>query len=152
MEFLQGTIDMLILRTLLQGELHGYGIAQFIRQTSRETLLLEAGSLYPALQRLELQKLITAKWQTSDTGRRARFYKLTNAGRQRLAASMSRWEEFVNSIGLVLHPAEGNEMNAVADEVKVCCCLGSGVGESRCWMRRCSRIWRWRKRKHGAAD
>jgi PadR family transcriptional regulator PadR len=104
MEFLQGTLDMLILRTLLLGELHGYGIAQFVRQTSRETLLIEAGSLYPALQRLELQKLITAKWRISDTGRRARYYTLTTEGRQKLAASMSRWEEFVNAIGLVLHP------------------------------------------------
>lgn len=105
MEFLQGTLEMLILRTLLFGELHGYGIAQFIRQTSQEALLVEAGSLYPALQRLELQKLITAKWQTSETGRRARFYKLTAAGRQRLTAVISRWEEFVGAIGMVLHPA-----------------------------------------------
>jgi transcriptional regulator len=105
MEFLQGTLDMLILRTLLLGELHGYGIAQFIRQTSQEALLIEAGSLYPALQRLELQKLITAKWRVSDTGRRARFYTLTSEGRQRLSASMSRWEEFVNAIGMILHPA-----------------------------------------------
>lgn len=97
---------MLVLRTLLLGELHGYGIAQFIRQASNRALLIEAGSLYPALQRLELQGVINAEWKSSDTGRRARFYKLTSAGRKRLSASISRWEEFVAAIGLVLHPKE----------------------------------------------
>lgn len=106
LEFLQGTLDMLILRTLLFGELHGYGIAQFIRHTSQEALLIEAGSLYPALQRLELQKLITAKWEVSETGRRARFYKLTAAGRHKLASTINRWEEFVTAIGRVLHPPQ----------------------------------------------
>ena len=109
LEFLQGTLDMLILKTLLFGELHGYGIAQFIRQTSKEALLIEAGSLYPALQRLELQRLIIAKWEISETGRRARFYKLSATGRQRLASTMSRWEDFVKAIGLVLHPAQSPE-------------------------------------------
>jgi PadR family transcriptional regulator, regulatory protein PadR len=106
LEFLQGTLEMLILKTLLMGELHGYGIAQSIRQLSNQALLIEAGSLYPALQRLELQGLIKATWKNSDTGRRARFYKLTSAGRQKLFASMSRWEEFVAAIGSVLHPKE----------------------------------------------
>jgi PadR family transcriptional regulator PadR len=109
LEFLQGTLDMLILRTLLFGELHGYGIAQSIRLASQDALLIEAGSLYPALQRLELQKLITAKWQISETGRRARFYKLTAAGRNKLVSTMSRWEDFVTAIGRVLHPAESPE-------------------------------------------
>jgi PadR family transcriptional regulator PadR len=77
-----------------------------IRQSSADALLIEAGSLYPALQRLELQKLISAKWQISETGRRARFYKLTLSGRRKLIASMSRWEQFVSAIGMVLHPAE----------------------------------------------
>jgi PadR family transcriptional regulator, regulatory protein PadR len=104
LEFLQGTLEMLLLKTLLAGELHGYGIAQSIRQASNEALLIEAGSLYPALQRLELQGLIKAEWTRSDTGRQARFYKLTSAGRKRLSASVSRWEEFVAAIGLVLHP------------------------------------------------
>ncbi len=105
LEFLQGTLDMIILRTLVFGELHGYGLTQAIRQAS-EALLIEAGSLYPALQRLELQKLISAKWKTSETGRRARFYTLTAEGKKKLALSMSRWEEFVSAIGLVLHPKE----------------------------------------------
>jgi PadR family transcriptional regulator, regulatory protein PadR len=104
LEFLQGTLEMVVLKTLLLGELHGYGIAQSIRQASNQALLIEAGSLYPALQRLELQGLIKAEWKSSDTGRRARFYKLTPAGRQKLSASISRWEEFVAAIGLVLHP------------------------------------------------
>jgi transcriptional regulator len=95
---------MLVLKTLLLGELHGYGIAQSVRQASNEALLIEAGSLYPALQRLELQGWIKADWKSSDTGRRARFYKLTPAGRKKLSATISRWEKFVAAIGLVLHP------------------------------------------------
>lgn len=108
-QFLQGTLEMLILRTLLFGPNHGYGIAQFIRQTSKEALLPEAGSLYPALQRLELQKLISAKWETSETKRRVRVYRLTADGRNRLHASISRWEEFVAAIGSVLKPAGAEE-------------------------------------------
>jgi PadR family transcriptional regulator, regulatory protein PadR len=104
LEFLQGTLEMVVLKTLRAGELHGYGIAQSIRQASNQALLIEAGSLYPALQRLELQGLIRAEWKSSDTGRRARFYKLTPAGRQQLSASITRWEEFVAAIGLVIHP------------------------------------------------
>ena len=106
LEFLQGTLEMLVLRTLRLGELHGYGIAQSIRQASNDALLIEAGSLYPALQRLETQGWIKAEWKTSDTGRRARFYKLTPPGRKRLSASISRWEEFVAAIGLVLDRRE----------------------------------------------
>jgi len=97
---------MLVLKTLRMGELHGYGISQSIRQASNKALLIEAGSLYPALQRLEMQGWIKAEWKTSDTGRRARFYKLTPSGRKKLSASISRWEEFVAAIGLVLHPTE----------------------------------------------
>lgn len=104
LEFLQGTLEMLVLKTLLMGELHGYGIAQSIRQASNQAFLIEAGSLYPALQRLELQGHVKAQWKNSETGRRARFYKLTPAGRQKLSASVSRWEDFVAAIGLVLHP------------------------------------------------
>lgn len=104
-ELLQGTLDMLVLRTLLMGELHGYGIAQSIRDASGRALLVEAGSLYPSLQRLELQNLISAKWQISDTGRRARFYKLSPAGRRKLNSSVSQWEEFVKTIAMVLRPA-----------------------------------------------
>lgn len=106
MEFLQGTLELLILRTLALGPRHGYGIAQFIRQMSNEVLLAEAGSLYPALQRLELQKLITAKWEMSENNRRVRHYRLTAAGREKLSASLSRWDDFVRAIGNVLKPSE----------------------------------------------
>ena len=106
MEFLQGTLEMLIVRTFMFGPKHGYGIAQFIRQTSSDVLLAEAGSLYPALQRLEMQKLITAKWEMSENNRRVRHYRLTAAGRAKLSSSMSRWDEFVQAIGRVLHPAK----------------------------------------------
>jgi PadR family transcriptional regulator PadR len=109
MEFLQGTLEMLILRTLVFGPKHGYAIAQFIRQMSHDILSAEAGSLYPALQRLELQKLITAKWEMSDNNRRVRHYRLTAAGRAKLSSSMSRWDEFVRAIGNVLQPAQAEE-------------------------------------------
>lgn len=91
------------------GPKHGYAIAQFIRQTSKDVLLPEAGSLYPALQRLEMQKLISAKWEISENNRRVRHYRLTAAGRAKLSCSMSRWEEFVRAIGNVLKPAKAQE-------------------------------------------
>ena len=109
MDFLQGTLEMLILRTLLLGKRHGYGIAQSIRQISHEALLIEAGSLYPALQRLELQKLVKAKWEISDTGRRARFYTLTAAGRRKLSTTMSSWDDFVTAVGRVLNPPDSSK-------------------------------------------
>jgi len=108
LEFLQGTLEILILRTLVFGPRHGYAIAQYIRETSQEVFAVEAGSLYPALQRLELQKLITAKWEISETNRKARFYRLTPAGRKRLETSMSRWDEFVRAMSLVLQPEAGD--------------------------------------------
>jgi PadR family transcriptional regulator PadR len=104
LEFLQGTLEILILRTLRIGPRHGYAIAQHIRQTSDDSLAVEAGSLYPALQRMELQKLITAKWETSETNRKARVYRLTAAGQKRLDASVSRWDDFVRAMALVLKP------------------------------------------------
>ena len=103
-EFLQGTLDMLILRTLALGPLHGYGISQALRQTTEEAIQVEAGSLYPALQRLELQGLLTAKWEVSERNHRTRIYRLTPDGRKRLQAEMSRWEDFVRAVALVLHP------------------------------------------------
>jgi PadR family transcriptional regulator PadR len=104
LEFLQGTLELLILRTLRFGPLHGYGVAQFIGESSGGALTVEAGSLYPALQRLELQGLITAKWDISDRNRRARYYRLTPAGRRRLVADESRWRQFVAAVGRVLDP------------------------------------------------
>ena len=95
---------MLILRTLAHGPLHGYGIAQAIRWTTDSAIQVEAGSLYPALQRLELQGLLAAQWEVSESRRRMRTYQLTPAGRERLDAEVSRWEEFVSAVALILHP------------------------------------------------
>ena len=103
-EFLQGTLDMLILRTLALGPLHGYGVAQALRRTTEDAIQVEAGSLYPAMQRLELQGLVTAKWELSERNHRTRIYRLTAAGKKRLHAEVSRWERFTCAVSMVLHP------------------------------------------------
>jgi len=103
---LQGTLDLLILRTLALGPQHGQGIARAIQQSSDDELLVEHGALYPALQRLEAQGWITAKWGTSGNNRKARFYTLTKAGRAQLARERSRWERLASAIGRVLNPKE----------------------------------------------
>jgi len=95
---------MLILRTLAHAPLHGYGIASAIRRTTDSAIQVEAGSLYPALQRLELQGLLTGTWEVSEAGRRTRIYRLTPDGEKRLDAEVSRWEEFVGAVALILHP------------------------------------------------
>lgn len=100
---------MLVLRTLAAGPLHGYGIGQAIRRTTGEAIQVEAGSLYPALQRLELQGLLTAKWAASERNHRQRIYRLTPAGRKRLHAEVSRWQDFVRAVSLVLQPQPGEE-------------------------------------------
>jgi PadR family transcriptional regulator PadR len=104
MEPLYGVLDMLVLRTLLFGPLHGYAIAGAIRDSSREGLNIEFGSLYPALKRLELKGWIAAKWETSEHNRRARVYRLTPAGRKRLRQEKSEWAEFVNAVARVMKP------------------------------------------------
>ena len=104
MELLKGTLDMLVLRTLLFGPLHGYGIAQAIRGSSAEALDIEFGSLYPALKRLELKGWIVSKWETSEMNRQAKFYRLTPAGRKHLAQEHSKWAEFVTAVGNVMGP------------------------------------------------
>jgi PadR family transcriptional regulator, regulatory protein PadR len=102
---LQGTLDMLILRTLILGARHGHGIAVTIQRSSDHDLLVDHGSLYPALQRLERQRLIKASWGTSDLNRRARFYELTAAGRKKLTVETGKWERMVRAITRVLkHP------------------------------------------------
>ena len=107
MPLLQGTLDMLILRTLSVGPRHGHGIAVTIQRTSQEDLLVDHGSLYPALQRLERQGLIKSTWGTSELNRRARFYELTRAGKKKLTAETGKWERMVRAIGRVLqHPKE----------------------------------------------
>src|ERR1044071_7142145 len=103
-ELLQGTLDLLILRTLLAGPRHGHAIAGHIKRTSEELLQVETGSLYPALHRLEANGWIAASWDLSDKGKRARFYRLTPTGRKQLTAERSRWEALSRAIGLVLNP------------------------------------------------
>ena len=107
-ELLQGTLDMLILRTLRWGPQHGHGIGQFIRQSSAEFLQIERGSLYPALHRLEARGLISSEWKNSDLNRRAKYYRLTSAGEKELLAEESRWKLMVRAISRVMRPVKGN--------------------------------------------
>ncbi|HEY6827462.1 MAG TPA: PadR family transcriptional regulator [Gemmatimonadaceae bacterium] len=105
LELLQGTLDMLILKTLLFGPAHGHGIASHIRRTTGETLIVEHGSLYPALHRLQRDGFISAKWDKApDKNRELKYYRLTAAGRRRLAHQESRWNELVRAIGCVMSP------------------------------------------------
>jgi len=104
MDLLHGALDMLVLRTLLQGPLHGYGIAKSIRSNSDETLSIEFGSLYPSLKRLELRGWISSKWETSEQNRRAKYYRLTAEGRKQLAQQHSEWTEFAEAIARVMGP------------------------------------------------
>jgi PadR family transcriptional regulator, regulatory protein PadR len=107
LELLQGTLDLLILRTLIFGPQHGQGIARNIQQATEKELLVEHGALYPALQRLEERGWISAKWGTSSNNRKARFYSLTAAGRRQLVKETSKWRRLASAIGRVLGPEEG---------------------------------------------
>jgi len=102
LDLLQGTLDLLILRTLIFGPQHGQGIARAIQQTSEEELLVEHGALYPALQRLEERGWVSAKWGTSSNNRKARFYALTAAGRKQLARETTKWNRFSQAIARIL--------------------------------------------------
>jgi PadR family transcriptional regulator, regulatory protein PadR len=104
---LQGTLDLLILRTLVFKPEHGQGIARAIQQQSEDVLLVDHGALYPALQRLEAKGWITAKWGNSENNRKARFYALTKNGRKQLAEETSQWRKLAAAIGRVLGPEEG---------------------------------------------
>ena len=104
-DLVQGTVDLLILKTIALEPLHGWAIAQRIRQLSDDILQVQQGSLYPALQRLEKQGWITADWGASENNRRARFYRLTKAGQKRLAQEERAWERLSGAIGLVLRKA-----------------------------------------------
>ena len=106
---LQGTLDLLILRTLLSGPQHGQGIARVIKQQSDDALLVDHGSLYPALQRLEAQGWIKGEWGTSKNNRKARFYVLTRTGRKQLTSEASQWRRLVAAMGRVLGP-EGADL------------------------------------------
>jgi PadR family transcriptional regulator, regulatory protein PadR len=104
-EMLQGTLDMLVLQTLVLGPAHGHTIAHAIEHTSEEVLQIEHGSLYPALHRLEDRGWIASFWGTSDNNRKARYYRLTPAGRKQLIEQTTRWEQLVRAIGRILKPA-----------------------------------------------
>ena len=106
---LQGTLDLLILKTLVFGREHGQGIARAIQEQSEDVLLVDHGALYPALQRLESQGWITAEWGTSSNNRKARFYSLTKLGRKQLVHETSQWRKLAGAIGRILGPetAEG---------------------------------------------
>lgn len=104
-DLLQGTLDLLILRTLTTGPMHGWGVAQRIQQISRHVLEVNQGSLYPALHRLEDRGWIAAEWGVSDNNRRARFYRLTAEGRRQLAREAESWKQFAGAVQLILQQA-----------------------------------------------
>jgi PadR family transcriptional regulator PadR len=105
MDLLQGTLDMMVLKTLGPAPLHGYAIAKAIRSSSSDALDIEFGSLYPSLKRLELKGLISSKWETSEHNRRAKVYRLTPAGRKHQRQEHSKWTEFVAAVSRVMEPA-----------------------------------------------
>src|SRR5436190_14927756 len=105
-ELLQGTLDVLILRTLHGEPKHGHAIAKHIQRTSEELLQVETGSLYPALHRLEAKGWVAASWELSDKGKRARYYRLTPLGRKQLVAEQSKWQAFSRAMGLILNPID----------------------------------------------
>jgi PadR family transcriptional regulator, regulatory protein PadR len=104
LEFLQGTLEVLILRSLQLAPNHAYGISQFLGQQSENEFLVDNGSLYPALQRLLQRQWIAAQWRTSPNGRRAKYYRLTPLGRKQLTAATSKWLRFVEAMGRILAP------------------------------------------------
>ena len=106
-QILPGTLDLLILKTVALGAVHGYAIAQRLQQVSRDVVQVPQGSLYPALHRLENRGLLTADWKMSDTGREAKFYRLTPKGRSQLKEEAANWLRLTEAIGLILKPAGG---------------------------------------------
>ncbi len=104
-ELIQGTLDMLVLKTLARGKMHGWGIAQHIQQSSDEVLRVEEGSLYPALHRMELDGLLDSEWGVSENNRRAKFYKLTAPGRKQLSKESARWTKLAQAIAQVMETA-----------------------------------------------
>ena len=110
-EVLQGTLDMLILKTLQWGPQHGYGIVQALRANSGEMLQIETGSLYPALHRLERQGWVHSDWKQTDSNQRAKFYRLTPAGKKHLAADLGRWQRIVQAVASIIdREPKGNEI------------------------------------------
>lgn len=105
-DLLQGTLDLLILRTLLAGPAHGHAIAGHIQRTTEDLLQVETGSLYPALHRLEAKGWLSASWELSDKGKRAKYYRLTALGRKQLASEHSKWDAFARAMSLILNPGD----------------------------------------------
>jgi transcriptional regulator len=103
-ELMRGTLDLMILRTLLTGPSHGHAIAKHIQRTTEDLLQVETGSLYPALYRLEASGWVAASWEQSDKRKRARFYRITASGRRQLASEQSKWDAFVRAMGFLLKP------------------------------------------------
>ncbi|WP_446743282.1 PadR family transcriptional regulator [Silvibacterium acidisoli] len=101
-ELIQGTLEMLVLKALLRGPMHGYGVAEWIQQTSQQVLRVEEGALYPALHRLELRGLLQSKWGASENNRRAKFYQLTVEGNKRLQAESQRWARLSAAVAFVM--------------------------------------------------
>jgi PadR family transcriptional regulator PadR len=108
-ELMRGTLDLMILRTLLPGPSHGHAIAKHIQRTTEDLLQVETGSLYPALYRLEADGYVSATWDKSDKGKRARYYRITAKGRKQLAAEQSKWDALVRAMGNLLKPAAEEE-------------------------------------------
>ncbi len=104
-DLLRDTLDMLILKSLCHGEMHGYDVADYIQERSDEVLRVEEGALYPALHRLEVRGLLAAEWGASDNNRRAKFYRLTAAGRKQLAEETAHWKRMSSAIARILEPA-----------------------------------------------
>ena len=107
-ELLQGTLDLIILQTLQWGPQHGYGISQAIKATSKELFVVDTGSLYPALHRLEKQGFVKSGWDVTDNNQRAKFYRLTVAGKRQLSAERSKWDRFVDGMAAVMKPKPGD--------------------------------------------
>src|ERR1700685_2278938 len=105
-DLLRGTLDLLILRTLIAGPEHGHAIAKHIQRTSEDLLQVETGSLYPALHRLEAKGWIAASWEMSDKGKRAKYYRLTPLGRRQLITEQSKWQAFARAMGLILYSVD----------------------------------------------
>jgi|SRR5262245_9801567 len=105
-ELLQGTLDMMILQTLQWGPQHGLAISQIIRRKSEELIKIEAGSLYPALHRLEQQGWLSSEWKVSEKNQRAKYYRLTHAGKKQLLAEQSKWKQLLRAIRLVMRPVD----------------------------------------------
>lgn len=105
-DLLQGTLDMLILKVVASGPIHGYAVSKRIRQISRDALRIQQGSLYPALHRLEERKWLQSQWREAESGREAKFYSLTNAGRRQLVVESLDWERLTEAIGLVMRASQ----------------------------------------------